>query len=151
MYVILSDDNIGSEMVIPNIVPEDMEPCTLDKDTSTSNGIPFYLCTLHHCSISFSIKHATQRGVMLCIHYSLSAEENAESSGLSAGAAAGVAVVLTTLVMFVLGAASGGLVGWYVSKKKTVFRVATKSGEGLVLERKSDPHEKVEVEEQKDQ
>ena len=88
---------------------------------------------------------------MLSIHYSLSAEENVESSGLSAGAAAGVAVVLTTLVMFVLGATSGGLVEWYVSKKKTVFRVATKSGEGLVLERKSDPHEKVEVEEQKDQ
>ena len=43
------------------------------------------------------------------------------------------------------------VVGWYVSKKKTVFRVATKSGEGLVLERKSDPHENVEVEEQKDQ
>ena len=41
--------------------------------------------------------------------------------------------------------------GWYVSKKKTVFRVATESGEGLVLERKSDPHENVEVEEQKDQ
>ena len=134
MYVILSDDNIGSEMVIPNIVPEDMEPCTLDKDTSTSKGIPFYLCTLHHCSISFSIKHATQRGVMLCIHYSISAEENGESSGLSAGATAGVAVVLTTLVIFVLGAASGGLVGWYATKKRTLLKVAKKSGGEIVLE-----------------
>ena len=73
---------------------------------------------------------------MLCIHYLhvLSAEENGESSGLSAGATAGVAVVLTTLVMFVLGAASGGLVGWYATKKRTLLKVAKKSGGEIVLE-----------------
>ena len=103
-------------------------------------NLPFLFCHFHLSHICIFL-----------FHYSFSAEENDESSGLSAGAAAGVAVALTTLVMFVLGATSGGLVGWYITKKKTVFRVATESREWLVFERKSDSLENVEVEEQKDQ
>ena len=76
----------------------------------------------------------------------LSAEGDGESSQLSAGAAAGVAVVLTTLVMFVLGAVIGGLVGWYVTRKTASIGLAAESGEDFVLEKKSDQQEGVEGE-----
>lgn len=87
---------------------------------------------------------------MLCIRYLLSAEGDGESSGLSAGAAAAAAFFPTALVMCALGAAIGGLVGWYVAKKRAVPGAATKSGGELVLEQKTALQEGGEVEEQMD-